>query len=178
MTMPNGTLLEVLRKQEDGWWLLRVVPTGQEGWALSGSKNQSWIDCCIQSSQPIKDAGGNGFRTPSNNIYCLLDDYGVQSNSYPPYLRCDIQKFDNRPPPKPKICEGDWGQAFGIDSDDAAGFRMCHTDTVINDQWPILSYGSVWQQQGFTCLSEQNGLTCFNAKRHGFTLSRGDQKLF
>jgi uncharacterized protein YecT (DUF1311 family) len=46
MSMPNGTLLEVLKRQPDGWWNVRVVPTGQTGWALSSSREKRWIECC------------------------------------------------------------------------------------------------------------------------------------
>src|ERR1035437_9289902 len=42
-TMPNGTALEVLKTNSDGWWYVRVVASGNEGWALSGQKNQRWI---------------------------------------------------------------------------------------------------------------------------------------
>lgn len=56
-TMLNGTLLQVLQRQPDGWWRVRIVATGQEGWALSGQGNRVWIDCC-QSSQPSQSISG------------------------------------------------------------------------------------------------------------------------
>jgi hypothetical protein len=34
------------------------------------------------------------------------------------------------------------------------------------------------QAGGFTCCSEQTGLTCFNAAQHGFSLSRAAQRMF
>jgi hypothetical protein len=34
MTMPNGTLLQVLHRQDDGWWYVKVISSGQEGWAI------------------------------------------------------------------------------------------------------------------------------------------------
>jgi hypothetical protein len=45
-TMPNGTLLEVLQRRPDGWWEVRIVSTGQTGWALSGEGGRVWISCC------------------------------------------------------------------------------------------------------------------------------------
>lgn len=42
-TMPNGTVVKVLEQNPDGWWKVRVVSTGQEGWALSGKNGKSWI---------------------------------------------------------------------------------------------------------------------------------------
>ena len=48
-TMPNGTQLHVLKRQDDGWWNVRVVQTGQEGWALSGQGSRS-CDCRQQAA--------------------------------------------------------------------------------------------------------------------------------
>jgi hypothetical protein len=39
-------VLEVLERRGDGWWYDRVVPSGEEGWALSGQGNSIWIECC------------------------------------------------------------------------------------------------------------------------------------
>jgi hypothetical protein len=46
MHMPNGTLLDVLQRRADGWWLVRVVPSGEEGWALNRQGSRVWIHCC------------------------------------------------------------------------------------------------------------------------------------
>lgn len=119
-----------------------------------------------------------GLKTPTGNIQCMIDDYGVEDGSYPPFLRCDIREMTNPLPPRPAECEFDWGSAFSIAQADQAGHRLCVSDSVASDAWEVLDYGAVWQQLGFTCLSERTGLTCFNAKRHGFTLSRASQKLF
>ena len=119
-----------------------------------------------------------GLKTPTGDIQCMIDDYGMADGSYPPFLRCDILEMTAPPPPRPDNCEFDWGSAFSIAQEDQTGQRLCVSDSVASDRWEVLGYGSVWQQMGFTCLSEQKGLTCFNAKRHGFTLSRASQKLF
>src|SRR5262245_23125408 len=55
-TMPNGTLLEVLQRRPDGWWLVRIAATGQEGWALSGQGDRTWILCC-QMAQSLPQGG-------------------------------------------------------------------------------------------------------------------------
>ena len=59
MQMPNGTLLQVLQRRDDGWWYVRVVPSNQEGWALSGQGNRVWIECCVTASTnpPVGQAG-------------------------------------------------------------------------------------------------------------------------
>jgi hypothetical protein len=43
---------------------------------------------------------------------------------------------------------------------------------------PVLPYGQSWQRAGLTCLSEQSGVSCRNARGHGFTLSRAAQRVF
>jgi len=46
MAMANGTKLDVLLRRADGWWYVKVWPTGEEGWAFSGSGNKAYILCC------------------------------------------------------------------------------------------------------------------------------------
>ena len=115
----------------------------------------------------------DGFRSPSGNIYCQafkLDD-GTG-------LRCDIRQVANKPPPKPKDCDLDWGRAFELSDKAKRAARICHGDTVMNDALPPLAYGASWRRHGFTCASEQSGVTCGNTKGNGFELSRGKQSLF
>jgi uncharacterized protein DUF6636 len=50
--------------------------------------------------------------------------------------------------------------------------------TITRPLAPVLAYGDIWQRAGFTCRSEQTGLTCFNAMQHGFGLSRSKQEVF
>ena len=58
-----------------------------------------------------------------------------------------------------------------------AATRLCHGDTVMDKALPVLGYGEVWQRGGFTCTSEQAGMTCFNADRRGFSLARAKQEV-
>jgi hypothetical protein len=50
MAMANGTKLEVLLRRVDGWWFVKVWPTGQQGWAFSGQGNKAYILCCSTDS--------------------------------------------------------------------------------------------------------------------------------
>ena len=112
-----------------------------------------------------------GFQTPSKNIACQFftdDGQGV--------LRCDIMNLESRPR-RPADCELEWGNAFEMSAKGAAG-RICAGDTIMDPSLPVLAYGEVWQRAGFTCRSEQTGLTCFNAMQRGFSLARGKQKVF
>jgi hypothetical protein len=118
-----------------------------------------------------------GFKTPSGNIQCALQS-GVPEDNVPPSLRCDIAQIDNPRPPPPRTCAQEWGTTFSVSADELIGQRLCVGDSVNAPGNPILAYGAVWQRDGYTCLSEQTGLTCHNARRHGFTLSRSGQKVF
>jgi hypothetical protein len=61
---------------------------------------------------------------------------------------------------------------------EGSGTRVCYGDTVLDKTLPVLAYGEVWQRGGFICKSEQTGITCFTANRHGFSLSRAKQEVF
>jgi hypothetical protein len=117
--------------------------------------------------------GPEGFRSPSGNIHCQafkLDDGAA--------LRCDIRSLSNRPPPRPKDCDLDWGQAFEVSDKAQRAARICHGDTVMDEKLPILRYGASFERHGFVCRSEQTGVECRNASRNGFMLSRARQQVF
>ncbi len=113
-----------------------------------------------------------GLRTPSGNIHCQFFSYDGQTT-----LRCDIAQIATRPP-RPADCDLEWGNAFEVSVRGSNAQRICYGDTVIDASLPVLAYGGVWQHGGFTCTSEPSGLTCFNADRHGFALSKARQDLF
>jgi hypothetical protein len=183
MAMPNGTTLRVLERRTDGWWRVRVEPSGQEGWALAGQGNRTWIECCVTASvgQPLAQSDPElvGFRSPSNNIHCQSfelpsDNGGAKVRT----VRCDIREISNRPPPRPRDCDLEWGQAFELGTDQRPAERLCYGDTVQDPKLPALAYGQTWESSGLRCRSEPNGVTCTNAQGHGFELSRGSQRVF
>lgn len=59
--MPNGTPLSVLQQGSDGWWHVRNVSTGHEGWALQGQGATSWIVCCT-SVNPVGSTDEGDFQ--------------------------------------------------------------------------------------------------------------------
>ena len=115
--------------------------------------------------------GPAGFQSPSKNIACQYFDYDRQNT-----LRCDIAVMETNPR-RPTDCELEFGHAFEMNAKGPAT-RICYGDTVIDKSLPVVAYGEVWQRGGFTCKSEQSGITCFNADRHGFALSRAKQDVF
>jgi hypothetical protein len=116
-------------------------------------------------------SGPTGFQSPSKNIACQYFDYDKQN-----VLRCDIGAMNTKPR-RPADCELDYGGAFEMNAKGPAA-RICHGDTVMDEALPVLGYGGVWQRGGFTCTSEQSGITCFNTERRGISLSRAKQEVF
>ena len=116
-------------------------------------------------------SGTIGFQSPSKNIACAYFDYDNQNT-----LRCDIMEATVTAR-RPADCDLEWGKAFEMNAKGAAA-RICHGDTVMDGSLPVLGYGEVWQRGGFTCKSEQAGVTCFNTDRRGFSLARGKQEIF
>ena len=112
-----------------------------------------------------------GFISPSKNIACQYFDYDNQIT-----LRCDIMEATVTAR-RPADCDLEWGKAFQMRSKGGA-IRLCYGDTIMEPGLPVLAYGDVWQRGGFTCKSEQTGVTCFNADRRGFSLARAKQEVF
>jgi hypothetical protein len=108
------------------------------------------------------------FSVPSRNIGCMGDST---------FVRCDISQTRVRPPPKPRSCRFDWGNAFQLGPRGRAR-RVCVSDSALGSR-RILGYGRT-QRFGrrISCTSRRAGLTCRNRDGHGFFLSRDRIRLF
>jgi hypothetical protein len=120
-------------------------------------------------------AGGAGatpgialFRTPSGNIGCV---YSAAGYGEPASLRCDIRSGLVPKPAKPRGCDLDYGDSYGLDKHGRPTVT-CHGDTALDPRAKVLAYGTVWGRDGFRCSSRPTGLRCSNLSRHGFFLSR------
>ena len=118
-------------------------------------------------------AGAKTFRTPSGNIGCL---YTPASGSAAVSLRCDLASVAHAPK-RPKSCKQAYGRAFLLFGTGRAK-RGCVGDTVLDPGASTLRYGVKRRFGPFTCTSRQSGLTCVSRYGHGFTLSKGRQKLW
>jgi hypothetical protein len=112
----------------------------------------------------------NGFRSPSGNIHCQYFDTDS-------VLRCDLKQIANRPLPRPRDCENEWGQAFEVFGRKNESGPICYGDTVMDDRLPVLGYGERWQRGDFVCHSERTGVSCLNSLGAGFELSRSAQTI-
>lgn len=112
------------------------------------------------------------FATPTLNIGC----YGTSVE-----VRCDIGRSSATRPKRPRSCEFDWGNAFGLGRT-GRGFGICAGDTALPDpnRPPrILRYGrSIRVNARITCTSRVTGLTCRNRQGHGFLLSKQRIRLY
>lgn len=117
------------------------------------------------------------FRMPSNQVHCMI--VTSEGNSEPNGINCEINQTFVRTPvrPRPADCEYDWGQSFELGNDSDADL-VCVSDSVRSDDSPVLDYGNSIKAGKIVCSSAESGLTCKNAKGHGFFLSRRAQKIF
>lgn len=131
------------------------------------------VSILLASSAVSPASAQEGFRSPSGNIHCQY--FAIDGDAT---IRCDLRQISNRPAPRPRDCDLEWGKAFEISGRAGRGSLICHGDTVQDPRLPVLAYGQSWQRAGLTCLSEETGVSCRNARGHGFTLSRAAQRVF
>lgn len=112
------------------------------------------------------------FQAPSGNIHCMMID-GEYAET-----RCDIREFTPSFTDFPADCEGDWGDSLGISPGDRRGRAICHGDTVMMQENPVIGYGNSIEHGGMTCEIAQQGVTCFNAGGAGFSIARAQQAVF
>jgi hypothetical protein len=103
------------------------------------------------------------FRTPSNNIHCLLFDDS---------LRCMVLDYVGKEPRKPADCDLDWGAGATLEVRGRASLFVCAGDTIQDNEAPLLAYGTSKKYGSFRCASALAGLTCVNRSNRGFFLSR------
>jgi hypothetical protein len=128
----------------------------------------------LPASALAKPKSWEYFKTPSGHIRCV--SYKSSTDKRERGIRCDLDDATNKQPPKPKSCEFDWGASFGLRAQ-GRGHRNCVSDA-IQPTRHVLRYGQTWKRVGITCRSRSTGLTCKNAKGHGFFVSRDRQRTF
>jgi hypothetical protein len=103
------------------------------------------------------------FRTPARAAYCDYVPVGETIEGGVPNPRADFycwtpnDGFYVDMHPSGRVRKG-----YG---DQTKGAYPRHTDQV-------LGFGERWSQPGFRCLSRRSGLTCRNARGHGWWLGR------
>lgn len=108
------------------------------------------------------------FRSPTGNIHCVMSADGV---------RCDIRAKTWRAP-RPTGCRLDWGQGLRVARRGSRGRVVCAGDTVLSLGRRVLRYGRRARLGGMTCVSRRRGVTCTNARGHGFRIARERYRLF
>jgi len=124
----------------------------------------------VASAGSARDAKFVAFKTPSGNIGCIY-------SSGPDYLRCDIRSGLRPKPPQPQSCGEDYGDSVSMNR--AGRPRLvCHGDTALDPRARTVAYGTSIVAGPFRCTSRMTGLTCQNASRDGWFLSRESYRLF
>lgn len=111
------------------------------------------------------------FKTPSGNIRCGMFRAGGKWS-----MRCDV--YDHSwvaPGPNPCGGTGDYGSSVGMGRKGHPRF-LCVSDAM--DNGPTLTYGKSLSYGPFYCKSRPKGLKCYNAKGHGWFLSRESYRFF
>lgn len=106
--------------------------------------------------------GPTAFQSPSGNIGCFIGADAV---------RCDIRAHDWPTPKKPSSCDVDYGQGLQVGPGSTRGSFVCAGDTTLGSGRK-LAYGRSITRGHLWCTSRASGMTCRNARDHGFTLSR------
>lgn len=112
------------------------------------------------------------FRSPTGNINCMM--YSDPSGAT---ARCDLMELVPSYSKRPAGCEYDWGHSFAVDTT-GKGYLACVSDAVGGSGVAVLRYGQAVSLGGISCVSAENGMTCTNAKGHGFSVAKSKQKLF
>ncbi len=128
-------------------------------------------EASTEEQQPTRTVHLSNFRSPTGNIGCVLLD-GI--------ARCDINKRDWTPPPRPASCprEVDFGQGLEMQRAGPGKF-VCAGDTALDPTATSLAYGTASHFGAFTCLSRSTGMTCTDpATGHGFFISIQSYRTF
>jgi hypothetical protein len=112
------------------------------------------------------------FQTPSGRLRCTVSEQALvcqvtllPSDTHYPEPNIEIT------PECEELAPKQWGNGVRLPAD-ADAYPLCATDVQIPDpNPPALTYGKTWERDGFTCTSEEQGLTC-NSGRHVFFANR------
>jgi hypothetical protein len=143
-------------------------------WTISLGAAAAALTTGFAAAGPAAAQPADGFRTPSGNIVCMAS--GPMAGQ-PAEVRCDILQMSNRPPPRPRSCQEDWGDAFVLNTT-GPGRRICHGDTVNDPSLPVLGYRRSWTRYGITCVVQTSGVSCTNRSGRGISLARAGQGLY
>lgn len=118
------------------------------------------------------------FATPSKNIVCGGDVPAKNGEKAWHGVSCYVTQIEGTPPIKrPKDCEFDWGQEFVLGRTGKPEMT-CYSDYSYHLNPPILAYGKTIRGKGWQCSSSEKGMRCENSQKHGFEISRKQQRFF
>jgi hypothetical protein len=120
------------------------------------------------TGRSTSDLHGSGFRTPSRNIACEVDEHAAVG----PFkgqrtLFCVVFSASSATRGQRTWLMRTTGRA-----------RVAWVVGNIATEVPVLAYGRSWSFEGYRCGSRRSGLTCRNQSRHGFFLSKQVRRTF
>lgn len=120
--MPNGTLLQVLQRRNDGWWQVRIVPSGEEGWTLSSQGNRQWIRCC-STFDPQEDSVAitlDELNQKFRNHPAVLSEIEQERRGFRPEARCILEYWVKQSQTSSEIIINCQSYATGGEADESS----------------------------------------------------------
>jgi hypothetical protein len=148
-------------------------------------------------SAPAEVFQNSAFQTPSKNIFCIFSS--SMNGAADSMVRCEINQFTpsfdasySKTRDEDECVGGGCGcepkrlNRYHLSSKSKFGENFCPTldlyDPINGDikqnEIILLNYGTIFQKDGISCISDQKGLTCTNLSGHGFFLSKAKQSIF
>ncbi len=112
--------------------------------------------------------GSQAFFTKSKNIECIYYPTYVDG----PFLECLVLNYTGKIPKQPADCDLDWSPQASLETKGRPQIFSCRGDTPYQPYAPVVAYGSTWKRGPFTCSVATIGVTCRNASKRGFFVSR------
>lgn len=135
---------------------------GQDGGQQQPAQGQGANEQPAQGGEGATDPGDvTAFMSPSANIVCTIDAQRA---------RCTIREFDYDAGNPPDTCDVDpYGSVVVVEADNA-GYSCVKRG--LPTEANVLEYGSSVETHGFTCRSEEDGVTCESSQGAKFKVAR------
>lgn len=129
----------------------------------------------LTSAAPAALADHN-FETPSGNISCEYNTFSDADGNEVLAMGCILYDI-NLGSAADGVCDPDISVVgFLVARSGGSGYGCFDPNEF--EEAAVLAYGKSFRRGGITCSAAKSGLTCKNASKRGFKISRSSQRLF
>ncbi len=133
------------------------------------------IAAAMLMSAPAALADHN-FETPSGNISCEYNTFSDADGNSVTAMGCILYDI-NLGSAADGVCDPDVSVVgFLVARSGNAGYGCFDPNEF--EEAAVLKYGKSFRRGGITCTASKSGLTCKNASKRGFKISRSAQQIF